>query len=282
MRRPGDAEAHRDRHRADAAHVAQEAAHAGRQAPPRPGHAGQRDRVEEALAARRHEGSAGDRRRGRHEVDDADAVARGLGLQVRALVRREVGQDEAGDARLAQPPQDRGAIAAAEHLVDVAHGHQRRVRPSRVDATHELDRVVQSRAVAECHGAGALQRGAVGQRVRVGQADLQQVGPGIHLGQRDGQRRFGIRVAGHGVRDERRPTGRGGRLEGLPDPRRTRHRAGGGRRHATPPGAPAMSRASMAARSLSPRPDRPSRMTSSSPAASTPRPASRSNRAWMA
>ena len=140
-----------------------------------------------------------------------------LGLQVGALVGREVGEDEAGDAGLAEAPQDAGPVAAPEHLVDVAHGHQRGLGPGGVDATDELDGVVQARPVSQGDRAGALQRGAIGQRVRVGQADLQEVGAGVDLGERDGQRGLGIGIAGDRVRDERGTSRPGGSVEGRGD-----------------------------------------------------------------
>ena len=81
-----------------------------------------------------------------------------------------------------------GAAPTAEDLVDVAHGHQRDVRPGGVDAADELDGVVEARAVAQRDRAGALERGAVRERVRVGQPDLEQVGAGVDERERDVER----------------------------------------------------------------------------------------------
>ncbi len=128
-----------------------------------------------------------------------------LGLQLGTLVGREVRQDEAAHAGLAQAPQHGRSIPAAEHLVDVAHGHQRRVRPGRVDAPHERDRIVERRTVRQGDGAGPLERGAIGQRIRIGQPDLEQVGPAVDVRERDVERRVGIGVAGHRVRGSGRP-----------------------------------------------------------------------------
>ena len=168
-----------------------------------PGDPGERDRVEEALRACGHERAPPDGRRRRHEIDDADAEARRLGLQLRALVRREVGEDEARHAGLAQAAQDGGPVSPPEHLIDVAHGHQRRVRARRVDAAHQLDGVVEPRSVPQRDRARPLQRRAIGQRIRVGQADLEEVGARIDLGDGDGQGGGGIGVARHGIGDER-------------------------------------------------------------------------------
>ncbi len=203
-RRHPEADRHGDRtHIAD---LPKEATHPRRQALARSGHAGERDGIEEALRAGGHERSPRDRCRRRDEVDDGQARVIGLRLERGALVRGQIGQDEARHAGLAEPPQDRGAIAATEHLVDIAHGHERCARARGVDAADQLDRVVEPRAVPQRDRAGSLERGAIGEGVGVGQADLEEVRPGIDERDRDLQRTGSIGVAGHGIGDERGPS----------------------------------------------------------------------------
>ena len=68
----------------------------------------------------------------------------------------------------------------------------------------------------------ALERGAVGERVAVRQADLEQVRPGVDRGDRDPEARGRVRVAGDDVRDRAtRPAARAA-AEGGADPARAR------------------------------------------------------------
>ena len=54
--------------------------------------------------------------------------------------------------------------------------------------------------------AGALEGGAVGQRVGIGQADLEEVGTAVDQGDGDRGRGLSVGIAGHGVGDERGAT----------------------------------------------------------------------------
>ncbi len=166
--------------------------------------------------------------------------------------------------------QHRRAVRPTEHLVAVAHRHDRRLGPGLVDAADELDRVIERGSSRQRHRRRALDRRAIGQGVRVRQPDLQHVRPGVD--ERHGyiQGRRGIGVAGRGEGDEGRAPLVVSLANGLADSSPAL------RLHARPPSIPAISRSSTAAMSLSPRPDRPSRMTSSLPAALIPSPASRS------
>ena len=112
----------------------------------------------------------------------------------------------AGARPAAAPPR---AVPAADELVGVAHRHERDVRARRGDP---LDRApsdpVERRAGRERDAGRALERRAVGQRVRVRQPELEEVGAGVDRGERDARsssRRPGSRRrrTGSGRRDRR-------------------------------------------------------------------------------
>ena len=67
------------------------------------------------------------------------------------------------------------AVAAADHLVRVAHGHERDAGARFGDPSDELDRAVEGRAGLERRRRRALERRAVGERVGVRQPDLEHV-----------------------------------------------------------------------------------------------------------
>ena len=77
-------------------------------------------------------------------------------------------------------------------------------RPRVGDALDERHRVLERRARRQRDPAGPLERGAIRQRVAVGQPELEQVGARVDEPEGDRLRARGIRETGHGVRDERR------------------------------------------------------------------------------
>ena len=169
----------------DSTDVANQGSDRRRQRGPGTRHADQRDAIEEATAARRDRGASGRRGRRRDEVDDRQAGRTGDGLERRALVRGQVGHDQTGGAGPGQPARDGLPVATADDLVGVAHRHERQVRPSRADPLDQAERPLERRARGQRHARGALERGAIGQRIGVRQADLEQVGAGIRRGERD-------------------------------------------------------------------------------------------------
>ena len=101
-----DAEAHRQRQIAVAAHAGDERRQMLWQAVARAGRAAERDAVEEAAGvfgrratwASRSSGLVGVTR-----IDQRDAMLAGRRLQRLGLLRRQVGDDQADDARLGRP-----------------------------------------------------------------------------------------------------------------------------------------------------------------------------------
>ena len=114
-----------------------------------PGHADERDAVEEAAAPGGDRGAPGRRRRRGDEVDDGQPGRPGDGLERRALVGRQVGDDQAGRAGAGQPPGDGLAVAAADDLVGVAHRDERQVRPGGTDPLDQPERALERRAGRE-------------------------------------------------------------------------------------------------------------------------------------
>ena len=123
----------------------------------------------------------------------------------------------ASASRVATAP----AVAAADDLVRVGHRHERQAGSGGADpargASIERSRVAPG---GERRARGALERRAVGEWIGVRQADLEQVGPAVGRGEGDREARLGVRIAGHDVRDERRPAVGPGRREGRRDPPR--------------------------------------------------------------
>ena len=185
-----------------------------------PGHADERDAIQEAAA------SGGDGRapggwRGRgHEIDDREPGGTGHRLERRPFVRRQVGDDQPGRTRAGQALRHGLAVAATDDLVGVAHRHERKVGPGGADAFDQAEGALQRGAGRQGDPGRALERGAVGQRIRIREADLEQICPGIGGGQRGGEARVGIGVAGDDVRDERRAAVGTGAREGRCDPTR--------------------------------------------------------------
>ena len=107
------------------------------------GHADERHAVQEAAAARRDGRSPG-RRRGRgHQVHDREAHRARDGLERRALVRREVSDDQPGRTGSGQATRHGLAVPTADDLVRVAHRDEREVRPGGTDALDEPKRTLE-------------------------------------------------------------------------------------------------------------------------------------------
>ncbi len=93
------------------------------------------------------------------------------------LLERQVGHDQPADPALGELAGE-ALGSAREHQVGVAHEHDRdRLGERPPDVEH----VVQRRARRERLGAGGVDDGAVGQRVRVGHAQLDEVGAGLRV-----------------------------------------------------------------------------------------------------
>ena len=205
---------------------------------PLPGRAGHGDRVEKApregadarepivRAGRCHE---------RHERE-ARGVAR---LQHGGgLLERQVGHDEPARAGVDGAPRER-LRPAREHDVRVAHEDD---RDANGDVLAHRQHAGERRPRPQGHRARGVDDGPVGERVREGNAELDQVGAPVRVGEADLAGGVERREPAHQVRHERRAAGRLG--ERLGDARADLSR---------PP------RASTSARSLSPRPERHTR-----------------------
>ena len=129
--------------RATARTWARKCVHLAREAAAGAGHADQRDGVQEAARAGGDARTAGRGRGGRDEVDERQARLARRGLHRRALVRRQVGQDDAARAGRGEAAEPADGVAVAERLVDVGHRHERRVRPRLVDRPQQVQRAVE-------------------------------------------------------------------------------------------------------------------------------------------
>ena len=144
--------------------------------------------------------------------------------------------------------------AGREDHVRVTHQHH---RDARARGARDLEHAREVGPGGERRGAGGVDHRAVGERVRVGHAELDHVGARLHAGLADPQRLLERRKAAHHVGHQRRALAAVG------------ERA---RRCARCPSARRRSRvalASTSARSLSPRPERHTRSSSPSRWAST-------------
>ena len=99
--------------------------------------------------------------------------------------------------------QDRAAVPPTQQLVDVAHAHDGRAGSGVRHPLHERQRAVERRSRGQGDAARSLEGRAVRQRIGVRQPELQQVRARIDEPERDPLRERRVRVAGHGVRDER-------------------------------------------------------------------------------
>ncbi len=172
------------------------------------------------------------------------AASRGGGELVR-LLQRQVGDDQAADPA-------RGEVARRSAR---RPGRRRGWRSTCTTTGHELGEVAHDVEDAGRGGAGGQRLGAgvvddraVGERVGVRDADLQQVRAVLHAGGADRARGVDVREAAHQVRHQRRLVAVRGRDRGERPARGCAVR----RRHC----------ASTSARSLSPRPLRQTRSSS--------------------
>ena len=129
---------------------------------------------------------------------------------------RQVGHDHAIGAGV-----DGGASEALEtereHRVVVREEHQRQPHLG-AERRHELEHARKRGARRQRARAGALDHRAVGERIREGNAQLDEVGAGVGVRPCDAQRRPGVGEAAHHVGHQRGPALAAGRGEGGGDP----------------------------------------------------------------
>ena len=167
----------------------------------RAGDAGDRDVIDEARRVREHRRQALVVRGRGGQPDEGEAGLERRQAQLVVLLRRQVDDDQAVDARLLGIGKE--AVDAVDvDRVEIAHEDHGRVRilgPEAADEVEGLDRVLPHLQGPQ---ARRLDRRAVGHGIGEGQPELDDVGPGLRQALQDLERGLGIRIAGHHIGDE--------------------------------------------------------------------------------